>query len=238
MAKTVVNLLKIIQIHNQQSALSGLGQEQGLQLLHNAPAISQTGESISLGNKRGLIELLVLLGDIGQHAQNLATLGLRSNLQKGQMPNIFLTITANEHLHLVGAIGQSPNPLNELRLGKETEAVLTGLVGTAHQISEATVVAEHDATVLHAEADNGSGNRAVQGLHLLVSLLQLLTLLLVAAIESITQNANNGQEQEGEGGGLENLGAGAARHQLIGHGQGQMPLGIIRGSQIPQIHGS
>ena len=220
MAKTVVNLLKIIQIHNQQSALSGLGQEQGLQLLHNAPAISQTSESIGLGNKRGLIELLMLLGDIGQYAQNLATLGLRGNLQKGQMPKIFLTITANEHLHLVGAIGQSPDPLNELRLGKETEAVLTGLVGTANQISEATVVAEHNATILHAEADNGSRNRAVQGLYFLVGLLQLLPLFLIAVIKGENQSTDDDYQNEGKASGLINLGARLGCNQLIGHGHG------------------
>lgn len=38
----------------------------------------------------------------------------------------------------------------------------------------------------------GGGNGAVQGLNLLVGLLQLLTLLLVAAIEGKAQCADNG----------------------------------------------
>ena len=153
------------------------------------------------------------------------------------MPNIFLAIAANEHFHLVGAVRQGPNTLDEFRLGEEAEAMLAGFVRTADQISKAAVVAEDNATILHTEADDGGGNDAVEGLNLLISLLQLQALLLLAVIKRINQSTNNSYKNAGKAGGLQNLNAGTAGNELIGNGKCQVPIRVVHGGEITHIHG-
>ena len=82
------------------------------------------------------------------------------------------------------------------------------------------IIAKNNAAILHAEADNGSGDGAVQGLDFLVGLLQLLPLFLIAVIKGENQSTDDDYQNEGKASGLINLGARLGCNQLIGHGHG------------------